>query len=365
MQFANVMKNSIRTSSIADYLRKRLTPTEEMIPNIDGLEMFGCSVPAETAGGDFFEYINFPKRFDIEQRIEKAKSQSGEFLSPLPPNSIARNAVDEHIIWLRRRTDYQPEFEVEYRHACSLQQLRVAEELRILAGTTGVLLVDAQGHGIISAKIASTVHDAFQALMLSELDQRGKVSLEMFEELNLRLSESIAARNVLGRDEESSREIATLLYGELRASGQFRFLSFGHPCPLVFSANSQAFIRLNETPAAQFPPLGLEIPVDHPDRSMYVSLPGRERSAVNSDIEEVSLMRPGDILFLYTDGVFDGESDERNQLEAVIRAASDQSARNICYAVMDYALERDDLLRDLEAVDRIDDKTVFIIKRSE
>jgi hypothetical protein len=52
--------------------------------------------------------------------------------------------------------------------------MRVAEELRELYSTAGVLLVDAQGHGIISAKIASTVHDAIHALLLSELDHREK-----------------------------------------------------------------------------------------------------------------------------------------------------------------------------------------------
>jgi hypothetical protein len=62
----------------------------------------------------------------------------------------------------------------EYRDARSSEQMRVAEELRELYSTAGVLLVDAQGHGIISAKIASTVHDAIHALLLSELDHREK-----------------------------------------------------------------------------------------------------------------------------------------------------------------------------------------------
>jgi len=48
-----------------------------------------------------------------------------------------------------------------------------------------LLLVDAQGHGLISAKIASTVHDTFHALMLVELDHAG-----IFEKINLRLAQS-------------------------------------------------------------------------------------------------------------------------------------------------------------------------------
>jgi serine phosphatase RsbU (regulator of sigma subunit) len=34
---------------------------------------------------------------------------------------------------------------------------------------------------------------------------------------------------------ENAREIATLLYGELRPGGRFRFVNFGHPPALVFS----------------------------------------------------------------------------------------------------------------------------------
>ena len=45
-------------------------------------------------------------------------------------------------------------------------------------------LLDAQGHGLIVAKIASTVHDTFHALMLSELDQHGRTTPELFENIN-------------------------------------------------------------------------------------------------------------------------------------------------------------------------------------
>ena len=82
--------------------------------------------------------------------------------------------------------------------------------------------MDAQGHGIISAKIASTVHDTFQAFMLSELDQNGKTTPEFFEKINLRLAQSVTARNALGQDpDDSSREIATMIYGEIRPVGIF------------------------------------------------------------------------------------------------------------------------------------------------
>ena len=91
---------------------------------------------------------------------------------------MPRNSVDDRVEWLSLRPGYKPEIESEYRTARSGEQPRVAEDLRELYTTAaGVLLVDVQGHGIISGKIASTLHDTFHALMLTELDHRGKTTL--------------------------------------------------------------------------------------------------------------------------------------------------------------------------------------------
>src|SRR6202008_1448055 len=123
-----------------------------------------------------------------------------------------------------------PQFEEPFRRAKSSEQMRVAEDLPELFTTAGALLVDAQGHGIISAKIASTVHDTFHALMLTELDRYGRTTPMLLENTNLRLAQSVTARNVLRIDEEEdAREIATMTYGEIRPGGDFRFANFGHP----------------------------------------------------------------------------------------------------------------------------------------
>jgi serine phosphatase RsbU (regulator of sigma subunit) len=351
---------------IDDYLRKRLMPVEGVIPHIQGIEMYGNSVPVETVGGDFFEYINFQQRYDLDARIERARRLSKEFLEPLPPGAVPRNSVDAHIQWLRSRPGYSSSMEAEYRAARSSEQVRVAEGLPELYSTAGVLLVDAEGHGLISAKIASTVHDTFHAFMLSELDQYGATTPELFEKLNLRLAHSVTARHALGNsDTGDAREIATMLYGEVHPYGYFRFVNFGHPPPLVFSAEYRKFVELDTERMVQFLALGLQIPEDHPDRKKYFSLQLRPREANSSDVAEITLMSPGDILFLYTDGVYDGsDEEERQHLESVIRDHQWQSARDICNALLEHATRDDDHLRQIGEEDRIDDKTVFIIKRS-
>jgi serine phosphatase RsbU (regulator of sigma subunit) len=353
-------------ASIDEYLRKRLMPVEGAIPQLAGIDMYGNSIPAGSVGGDLFEYINFHQRYNIDARIAAARRLSKEYLDPLPGGQTSRNAIDDHVLWMKSKPGFTAKLEAEYRRAKSSDQLRVAEDLHELYTTAGVLLVDAQGHGIISAKIASTVHDTFHALILSELDQNGKTTPEFFEKINLRLAQSVTARNALGIDpRDSSREIATMLYGEIRPDGHFRFMNFGHPPPLVFSAEFGKFMEMNEDRMVQFLALGLEIPEDHPDRNKYFSMKLRKKQMNASDVAELTLMSPGDIIFLYTDGVYDGsDATVRVQIEAVIRDHKHRSAKDICNAILEFAVKQDEYWLQRKEDDRIDDKTAFIIKRS-
>ncbi len=352
--------------SIDEYLRKRLMPVEGAIPQLEGIEMYGSSIPAGRVGGDLFEYINFQQRYNIDERIANALRLAEQYLVPLPKGEAPRNSVDEHVRWLQSRPDYTSAFAAEYRKAKSSEQLRIAENLRQLYTIAGVLLVDAQGHGIISAKIASTVHDTFHAFMLSELDQNGITTPEVFEQINLRLAHSVTARNALGRDiTDSSREIATMLYGEIHPDGQFRFVNFGHPAPLVFSARYGRFMEVDHARVLQLLPLGLEIPEDHPDRSRYSTVKSRARQMRTSDVAELKLMGEGDILFLYSDGVYDGtEPETQDALEQVIREHQHHSAKEICAAILELAARRDQERVKAGEDDLVDDKTVFLIRKT-
>jgi len=306
--------------NIDEYLRERLMPVEGAIPHIPGIEMFGNSIPVETVGGDLFEYINFQQRYDIEARIQQAQRLSKEFLEPLPPGVPLRNSVDDQVQWLKTMPSYRREMEAEYRFARSCEQVR-------RYGTTTPMLL---------------------------------------ENINLRMAQSVTARNALGIiEKEDAREIATMVYGEVRPGGHFRFANFGHPPPLVFSAEYRKFMNINESRMVQFLALGLQIPANHPDRKKYYSLNLRQTEVESSDLGEITLMSPGDILVLYTDGVYDGSDRQaREQLEMVLREHYRQPARDICNALLDYAVKQDELLRANGDLALIDDKSVFIVKRT-
>jgi serine phosphatase RsbU (regulator of sigma subunit) len=82
-----------------------------------------------------------------------------------------------------------------------------------------------------------------------------------------------------------------------------------------------------------------------------------------ADLAEITLMGRGDILFLYTDGVYDGSDEvERREFERIIREHKKKPAKDICNAILERAIGNDELLRLSGETDRIDDKTVFIVK---
>jgi len=76
-------------------------------------------------------------------------------------------------------------------------------------------------------------------------------------------------------------------------------------------------------------------------------------------------MSPGDILCLYTDGVYDGsDAQDRGKLETVMREHCLLSSKDICNALLQFAVTKDEYLLQTGEEDEIDDKAVFILKRT-
>jgi serine phosphatase RsbU (regulator of sigma subunit) len=85
----------------------------------------------------------------------------------------------------------------------------------------------------------------------------------------------------------------------------------------------------------------------------------------SSDLAEITLIGQGDILFLYTDGVYDGTGEqELKAIERIVQEHKRESPKIICNAILDHAVRNDDYLRRSGESDCIDDKTAFIIKSS-
>jgi serine phosphatase RsbU (regulator of sigma subunit) len=266
------------------------------------VEVFGNSVFLNgAAGGDHIVYVDFDRRYDLDQRIRKA-TDAGD--------------------------------------------VKVGAKLGENRGRLGILVGDVSGHQITDGLAAAMLHQSFLTGVLYELDRYGEVTTRLFETLNTRFFNSL-----------SFEKYITLIYGEISSAGRFRFLSAGSPPPLIFSAEYDRFVTISPDRLVSFTPLGMLPSEDDVDISKNLGPLGyKPRYTVN----EVNLLGVGDILLLYTDGFADhigadGRSFIPDELEETLRASKHLPAKGIYEAARDRALA-------LSAPE--DDMTLVVIKKT-
>jgi serine phosphatase RsbU (regulator of sigma subunit) len=270
----------------AQYLAQRLMPAPGAIPQIQGIDIFGISVPHNgVVGGDVITYMNFQERFDLDMRIKRALAQ-------------ARGDIAQNLQRLKRKG--------------------------------GILVGDVSGHGFTDAARALMLNQAFQTAALYEMDLNGEITLRLFEQINTRFLKSKSLRNLAADPDAGS--FITLIYGEISSTGRFRFLSAGHPPPLIFSREFDRFVEISPDRLLGYPPIGLQPSEDHADAGRYHRALGyKKRYTIN----ELNLMGHGDVLLLYTDGLLDPESTyTQSQLERAISHSKDGSAKEICETIV-------------------------------
>jgi serine phosphatase RsbU (regulator of sigma subunit) len=296
-----VSNQQIELDNFSNFIR-HLRNQDEELPDIPSIDIFGQVIPLNNqCGGDHITYVDFQKRYDLQERIKRAISDSKQ--------DIAAN------------------LEANKRRA-------------------GVMVMDVSGHSITDATLAAYVHQAFLTAALYELSYHGEITKKLFEKLNTRIYNSIP-----------TGKFVTVIYGEIHSTGKFRFVCAGHPIPLFFSAKHDRLIPIDRSKIEVFYPLGLSPNSNHIDSNLYQpTLPFESQYVVN----EIGMMGKGDILFLYTDGFSEHEKGSSkytdSALEATIRKSKHLKARQIYEAIMqdftDYGQP-------------IDDVTLVVIKKTD
>jgi serine phosphatase RsbU (regulator of sigma subunit) len=268
--------------------------------SLRNIDIHGATFPLDgELGGDHIILVDFARRYDLDHLIQEAEEAG------------ARDR---------------------------------AARLREGRRRVGVLLADASGHSTTDAVLTAMLHQAFLTGVLYELEMYGNVTPKLFEILNTRFHQSSSVTKFL-----------TMIYGEISDKGIFRFISAGHPPPMIFSAEFDCFVRIDPARLRTFFPVGMfptETGVEErmePRPRVY-----KKKYTVN----EVNLMAPGDILFLFTDGLADHAADGQSylpgRLEAVVRASKHLSSGEIVAAV------RADMERFAPLTD---DTSLVVIKR--
>ncbi|MBI4454704.1 MAG: serine/threonine-protein phosphatase [Acidobacteria bacterium] len=251
------------------------SPSSGDLPKLSGIDIYGGSFPLNgIIGGDHIIYVDFKKRYDLEARMRKAETAG---------------------------------------------RLDVAQKLRDCRRKAAIALADVSGHRLTDVSLAMMLHQAFLLGALYELDFHGDITTRLFENLNTRFYQSSCVN-----------KFVTLIYGEISESGTFRFISAGHPPPVVFSCYYDRIMNISEDLLIAFPPIGTIPSWDDIDRQTISSVLGYKE---NYEVNEINLMGAGDILLLYTDGLSElscgAEPFFPGRVEAILRNVKDRCAKDI------------------------------------
>lgn len=274
-------------------LAKELIPPYGEIPKLNNIDIYGESIPLNgIVGGDHIIFVDFNQRFDLESRIKQAEK-------------MGKDDIKEKLLRNQNRA--------------------------------GILIADVSGHSITDAYLAGRLHDAFLTGILYELDRYGEVTTRLFEMLNTRFYES-----------SSLDKFITLIYGEISENGKFRFITAGHPPPLIFSNQYNNFVKLNKGRLLTFPPIGMFPSTADIDKKRHFSNIGyKQKYTVN----ELNLLGAGDIILLYTDGLSEHQNKNNdyfpNQLVKILKTIKHLSARDIFHQlkedILQFAPQTDDI----------------------
>jgi len=282
-------------------IARNIIPSPGEIPSLPGIDIYGETIPfSGEVGGDHLIYIDYNKRFDMNARIQEAL--------------------------LKNRTN-------------------VAKKLEETQRRAGILLADASGHSITDALSTAMLHQAFLLGVDYELSMNGQITTELFEALNERFYHS-----------SSIDKFITMIYGEIHQEGEFRFISAGHPLPVVFSVEFNRLVNINEDRMVIYPPIGTLPSASHVDvrkqRSPYGYKP-------KYSINMLNIMGAGDIMLLFTDGFQEQKQGQFNFisecLEDCLREVKYHSARDIVQHLKNRFYEK---IPHLE-----DDVTIVVLKK--
>ncbi len=298
MQFIDDRNEIINFQKIA----KNIKPSPGEIPEINGLDIYGETIPLlGEVCGDHIIYVDFAKRFNLQERIKRAESDS---------------------------------------------KIEVINKLKELKEKAGILLSDVSGHSITDYLLNAMLHQAFLVGASYELTMFGEITIDLFETINQRFHQS-----------SSIDKFITLLYGEIQSNGEFRFISAAHPLPVVFSNEFNRIVNIDSHNFINFVPIGtLPSEADIDNKNTKSIFGYKTKYSLNN----INVMGRGDILLLFSDGFTDQKNGElnyvRDRLEQQLVVSKHLSSKEIFHRI------KEDFINYCGIPD--DDATMILIKRA-
>ncbi|MBT3416854.1 serine/threonine-protein phosphatase [Candidatus Woesearchaeota archaeon] len=297
-------------------ISRKVAPKTGKLPELDNLDIYGTVIPLLEEGGDRITWISFKDRYPLDKWSENVL-EGGKDHIILP----ALENISE---------DIKTEIINNYRSNLSNKILEHKKK-------AGIAMTDVAGHNDEALIINAAFHQSLLNGILDHLPIRGEVPVALFENLNTRFKST-----------DDFKSSLALLYGEISESGNFRYIAANTHEPILYSAQYDTMLRLKKTHNSALP-IGFALS----------SYSGADETGSESDIikppyeiNEIDIS-PGDILLLYSDGLYDHEIYLENNLEKILSENTEKSSEEICQIM------KQDILKS----QRDDDISYTIIKK--
>jgi len=305
-----------------------LVPTLDDLPKLDRYEIYGGCFPLKdvVGGGDHIGFFDFGRMFDFDVLIKNAKKN----------RNISR----------RKRKN-------------SSQFNSLINKLEETSKKAGILISDAAGHAMTDSSVSNSAYLMFNTALLYEIERNGEVTLEVIENIN-----NVLAHRFTSRLKQGSHKFLTMLYGELSPqNNSFRYVSAGHPSPILYSGNLERIISLEENQRESGFAMGV---VENKSHINWKSTPNVQVVDDDYKVNEISLKEPGDFILLHSDGLAEHTiadykvkrrgSYRNHRLPKLLDDLKVESARNVVSEVYKNMKESAEIE---------DDVTLCVVKRVE
>jgi len=284
---------------------KAIQPNSGEIPSLKGYDIFGESIQlTEALGGDHIIYLDYKKRYSLDFLVKVTLGSD-------------KSATEKQ---------------------------RIVANIEKSKTKIGILLADISGHDVTDVILSYGFHQAFLTGVSYEMMCNGEVTLDLIDVLNNRFLNSYSKFKYL-----------TVIYGEFYESGDFRFVSAGHPLPLIYSYEVGAVCNLHKSsystslPMSMFPSFERKVEQGQKNRQFF------NRFSVNQS----HIPKSGDIVMLYSDGLLEhadsqgklfydtSEKGKGGRIQEVMNKHKNSGAKDLFYAIkedlLNFAKPTDDI----------------------
>lgn len=233
---------------------RSILPEPHEVPRLAGYDIYGETFQLfPNLGGDHIIFVDFKQRFSIDNLIRETLAGS--------------------------RSD--------------AEKMRVVENLERTRTKAGILVADVSGHDQTDVIFTYGFHQAFLTGLAYELKTNGDVTRDLIDILNNRFVRS-----------SGKCKYMTLIYAEFFENGDFKFVSAGHPLPLIYSRDYGCVCNLHKSSFTSSLPMSMFHTTAENGERTHQRKPIFTSFSINSS----HIPKAGDLVMLYTDGF----SEHRN-----------------------------------------------------